>query len=328
VNQLTLAAIAGMLGWSLTGVYTRMMIARQRLETPNERSMHTTPVPVGGGIAIVAILLTLWPLWCGTLSRLQICIFGGLAILAALSWLDDRRSLSPVVRLMAHVMVVAFCLIQMPTDARIMPQLPLALERLFLGASWVWFMNLFNFMDGIDGIAASETIAIALGYIAVTAGAQSELAPIALILAAATTGFLMWNWHPAKVFMGDVGSVAIGFVLGWLLIELAIRRHFSAALILPLYFAADATLTLLKRTLRGSRPWQAHREHFYQRAVLGGITHSGVVLRVIAINVILLILALLAEQRPVTASVAAALVVAGLLAHLDWISHQRASPAS
>jgi UDP-N-acetylmuramyl pentapeptide phosphotransferase/UDP-N-acetylglucosamine-1-phosphate transferase len=216
----------------------------------------------------------------------------------------------------------------MPTDARIMPQLPLALERLFLGACWVWFMNLFNFMDGIDGIAASETIAIALGYIAVTAGTQSELAPIALILAAATAGFLMWNWHPAKVFMGDVGSVSIGFVLGWLLIELAIRQHFSAALILPLYFAADATLTLVKRTLRGSRPWQAHREHFYQRAVLGGITHSGVVVRVIAINAILLALALLAERRPVTASIAAALVVAALLAHLNWISHQRASRAS
>jgi UDP-N-acetylmuramyl pentapeptide phosphotransferase/UDP-N-acetylglucosamine-1-phosphate transferase len=202
---------------------------------------------------------------------------------------------------------------------RALPFLPLMLDRLVLGIAWLWFINLFNFMDGIDGLAGSETIAIALGYIALLtfAGLDGPLWWLALIIAAAAVGYLFWNWHPAKVFMGDAGSIPLGFLLGWLMIDLAFKGHWPAAVILPLYFAADATFTLLKRGLRGETPWKAHREHFYQRAVLGGATPSGVVRRVSAANVVLLSLAVLSMTRPALALAAAGLAVAGLLIHLE-----------
>src|SRR5436190_13936029 len=257
-----LAIVAAALGWGLVGLYARAMTASRRLELPNERSMHSVPVPVGGGIAIVATVLVLWPLWQGTLSKPHLLLLAGFTGLAALSWIDDRRALSPAIRLTAQAVAVALCLTSLATEARVLPIVPLAAERLVLGLAWLWFINLFNFMDGIDGLAGSETIAVALGYLLLltSAGQQSPLWHLALIVAAAAAGYLFWNWHPAKVFMGDAGSIPLGFLLGWLMLDLALRGYWAAALILPLYFAADATFTLIKRGLRGEKPWQAHRE--------------------------------------------------------------------
>jgi UDP-N-acetylmuramyl pentapeptide phosphotransferase/UDP-N-acetylglucosamine-1-phosphate transferase len=219
------------------------------------------------------------------------------------------------------------CLASLPAEARVVPAIPLTAERILSGLAWLWFINLFNFMDGIDGLAGSEAIAVAIGYLTlVTAVGQSgPLWHLALILAAATAGYLYWNWHPAKVFMGDAGSVPLGFVLGWLLLDLALRGYWAAALILPLYFAADATYTLLTRALRGEKPWEAHRQHFYQRAVLGGTSPSGVVWRVSAANAVLIVLALMSATRPVPALAAAAAVVAGLLGYLARLAGQRQS---
>jgi UDP-N-acetylmuramyl pentapeptide phosphotransferase/UDP-N-acetylglucosamine-1-phosphate transferase len=195
-----------------------------------------------------------------------------------------------------------------------------------LGLAWLWFINLFNFMDGIDGLAGSEAIAVALGYLLIVtwAGHDHPLWRPALIVAASVAGYLAWNWHPAKVFMGDAGSIPLGFLLGWLLLDLALAGQWAAALILPAYFAADATYTLLKRALRGEKPWQAHREHFYQRAVLGGATPPGVVWRVSAVNAALIALALASLAHPVPALAAAAALVAALLAHLASLGRSRA----
>ena len=136
-------------------------------------------------------------------------------------------------------------------------------------------------------------------------------------MAASAAGYLFWNWHPAKVFMGDAGAIPLGFLLGWLMLDLALSGYWAAALILPLYFAADATFTLIRRGLRGEKPWQAHREHFYQRAVLGGATPPGVVWRVGAANAALIALALISARYPVPALAAATAVVAALLVHLQ-----------
>ena len=148
---------------------------------------------------------------------------------------------------------------------------------------------------------------------------------LALIVAAAAAGYLVWNWHPARVFMGDAGSIPLGFVLGWLMLDLAMRGHWAAAVILPLYFAADATLTLAKRALRGEKPWKAHREHFYQRAVLGGATPPAVVWRVGIANAVLVALALASTRYPVASLGAAAVTVAVLLVNLRGLAAARAS---
>jgi UDP-N-acetylmuramyl pentapeptide phosphotransferase/UDP-N-acetylglucosamine-1-phosphate transferase len=326
-SESLLAIAAAALSWLLIGIYTLVMTTSRRLEAPNERSMHAVPVPVGAGITMVATALVLWPWWQAHGSAAQLTLLAGFAGLGALSWIDDRRKLSAAVRLSAQSAAVALCLASLPPDARVLQLLPLVLERLLLGIAWLWFINLFNFMDGIDGLAGSETVAVALGYLALLtyAGLEDPFWRLALVIAASATGYLFWNWHPAKVFMGDAGSIPLGFLLGWLMLDLALHGQWPAGLILPLYFVADATFTLLARASRGEKLWQAHRQHFYQRAVLGGATPSGVVWRVTATNAMLIVLALVSVRHPVPALVAAAALVAGLLAHLESLARGRAS---
>jgi UDP-N-acetylmuramyl pentapeptide phosphotransferase/UDP-N-acetylglucosamine-1-phosphate transferase len=290
--------------------------------------MHAVPVPVGAGVAIVAVALWLWPLSQGSALRSESIMLGAaLAGLAALSWADDRHGLSPGVRLSAQVLAIAVLVTSLEPQMRALPALPLVIERVLLGLAWLWFVNLFNFMDGIDGLAGSEAIAVAAGYLAIAAlvGHAGPLFELALIAAAATTGYLLWNWHPARVFMGDAGSIPLGFLFGWLMIDLALHGHWPAAVILPLYFAADATLTLAKRVLRGQKPWEAHRDHFYQRAVLGGAAPSGVVWRVNAANAALLALALISVRYPAIALGGAAAVVTALLIDLERLASRRPS---
>lgn len=315
--------MAALLAWWLTGLYVRTMNARRRLEPLSERGMHTVPVPTGAGIAIVAAALILWPISNGLAFEGQhIMLLAALAALAAISWIDDCYRLSPAARFVAHILVIAPMLASLEPELRVLSVLPLGFERVLLGLAWLWFINLFNFMDGIDGLAGAEAIAVAVGYVAVVAavGLDDPLQGLALVVAAATAGYLFWNWHPAKVFMGDAGSIPLGFLLGWLMIQLACRGYWAPAVILPLYFAADATLTLLKRLLRGEKPWVPHREHFYQRAVMSGTRPSVVVARASAVNVALIALALLSIGYPALAVTGAIASVAGLLIHLERLA--------
>jgi UDP-N-acetylmuramyl pentapeptide phosphotransferase/UDP-N-acetylglucosamine-1-phosphate transferase len=170
-------------------------------------------------------------------------------------------------------------------------------------------------MDGIDGISGVETATIGAGIAAVSGMAGLEgLIPPAAALAGAGLGFLAWNWHPAKVFLGDVGSVPLGFLLGGMLLHLAMDGQLAAALLLPLYYVADATITISRRALKGEKVWQAHRQHFYQRAVQGGRRHDQVALLVLAGGVALIATALLAAAgNPAGGLVMGAAAVALLL---------------
>jgi UDP-N-acetylmuramyl pentapeptide phosphotransferase/UDP-N-acetylglucosamine-1-phosphate transferase len=326
VNAIVSSLLAAALAWVLIGLYRRAMLSHGRLEAPTERGMHSIPVPSGAGAAIVAAVLLLWPISRqAALEPRAILLLGTFAALAALSWLDDRGGLSPAVRLLAHAAAVTVLLVSLTPDQRVLPALPLAAERALMGLAWLWFINLFNFMDGIDGIAGGEAVAVAAGYLVVAglAGVGGPLQDLALIVAAATAGFLIWNWHPARVFMGDTGSIALGFLLGWLMIDLACRGLWAAAAILPLYFVADATLTLGRRLARGEKPWRPHRQHFYQRAVLGGATPAAVVLRVCVANAALMALAVLSIRHPLPALVGAAAVVGALLVEMQRLANRR-----
>ena len=190
--------------------------------------------------------------------------------------------------------------------------------------------NLTNFMDGVDGLAGTEAATVGLGYAIVThmapspAAIPSQLPDLALILTFAALGYLVWNWAPARIFMGDVGSIPLGFLLGLFMLDLAYRGLWTAALILPLYFIADATTTLLDRLGRGAKPWQAHREHAYQRAVLSGLSHAVVVLHIAVLNAALVALAVLSISAPWNALAAAAGLTAALLA---WFRTRAVTPA-
>ena len=287
---------------------------------PNERSLHAVPVPRGGGIAPVAAIVVVW-LGMALLDRIevtQLAIPAGAVALAAVSWFDDRAGIAPGSRFAVQILVVALSLFLSPLAGPVFQHVlsPLA-DRLATVLLWVWFLNLFNFMDGADGLAGSEAAAIGGGIAlvaAVGAGYDPATAMLGVAAAAAALGFLVSNWAPARVFMGDVGSVPLGYLIGFLLLQMAASGLWKAALILPLYFLADATITLARRAVRGEKVWQAHRQHFYQRAVLGGMSHAAMVRRVIAANLVLIACAWTAENGfGIAALAVAAMAVAILL---------------
>ena len=309
--------------WLAVGRVLRWLRRRAILDRPNARSAHSVPIPRGGGIGLMlALLPALAVLW---LSRdpgswHAYAVSAAVLLLAAVSWHDDRRTLGALPRLLAHALAALIAVLALPADALILQGLaPLWADRLFGLLALVYFINIFNFMDGIDGISGVETLAIGLGAALVGwLGPTLSTDPVeALVIAAAALGWLMWNWHPARLFLGDVGSVPLGFLLGWLLIRMAADGAWIAALALPAYYLADATLTLVRRVLRGEKPWEAHREHAYQRAVQRGLGHAQVCLRILACNAGLIAIALLAERVHWAIGVAGAPVLAfGFTAYL------------
>jgi UDP-N-acetylmuramyl pentapeptide phosphotransferase/UDP-N-acetylglucosamine-1-phosphate transferase len=194
--------------------------------------------------------------------------------------------------------------------------LPPLLDRAAAALLWLWFVELYNFMDGIDGIAGVETamlgggIALVLGVAGV---ASDGTAGLALAIGAAALGFLRWNWHPARIFLGDVGSIPLGYLLGWLLMMMAARGLWAPALILPLYYLADATITLARRVLRRAPFWHAHREHLYQRALGSDGNHAAVVRLIAAGDAVLVALACIGVTSPIAALLSAAIALAALL---------------
>jgi UDP-N-acetylmuramyl pentapeptide phosphotransferase/UDP-N-acetylglucosamine-1-phosphate transferase len=312
-----IAVPTALLSAAATAAVLRVLERRRILDHPNERSSHARATPRGGGIAVIGALTVAWGIIAalGPAPAALPWVIGGIALLAAVSWRDDLRSLPALPRLAAQVVAVAAGLGAFDDGALVFQGLmPLWADRLLAALGWLWFVNLFNFMDGIDGLAGTEAVAIGLGLalLALGAGGQPVAVALALAAAAAALGFLPWNWQPARIFLGDVGSVPLGYALGWLLLAAAAAGHWAAALILPLYYLADATLTLLRRLLRGERVWRAHREHFYQRATRAGRGHGGVVGLIAAADAVLIVLALGAGRWP-WAMLAAAAVTVGLL---------------
>jgi Fuc2NAc and GlcNAc transferase len=310
---ITLSALAA--SALLTRLVRRIAAGRGVLDVPNPRSSHGVPTPRGGGVAIVVVttagLLILarwgmvqWPLLCALIG-------GGLAV-ALVGAADDRRSLSATLRLTVHFAAALWALAWLGglPPLRIGNQLiALGWVGYLLGACGiVWALNLFNFMDGIDGIAASEAIFVALaGTLLTSSFAQGAgVGFAALLFAAACGGFLLWNWPPASIFLGDVGSGYMGYVI--VVLALSANRDNPVALwvwlILGGVFFVDATLTLLRRLLRGERVYQAHRSHAYQWLARRWGSHGKVSLAVLALNVVwLLPWAVLAETFPRYAAV-------------------------
>ena len=188
----------------------------------------------------------------------------------------------------------------MPAGFRVVPLLPLTLEWALLLLGGVWFVNLVNFMDGIDWMTVAETVPITAGValLGLTGAVPLTAMLVALALLGAIIGFAPFNRPVARLFLGDVGSLPIGLILGWVLMMLASRGHLAAALLLPLYYLADATITLARRLIRREAVWQAHRTHFYQRATDGGFSVREIVVRVFVLNLALATLALVSAIEP------------------------------
>ena len=283
---------------ALTGLLRHWLLSRQILDRPNERSAHSAPIPRGGGLAVLAVLLPAWALIAPALWPLLLAA----ATLGAVGWWDDLRGLKPWPRLIAQGLAVALGLYELGPVTQGL--LPAPLDLALSGIAWLWFINLFNFMDGIDGIAGVEAVCIGLGLtvIGLWFANFGDLAALSIGLVAAVLGFLYWNWHPAKLFLGDVGSQALGFLIGFLLLRTAAAGAWVAALILPLYFLADASWTLARRAIAGENIMAAHAQHIYQQAVRLGRNHGQVASSVLIANLALIAFALGAEmgERPVS----------------------------
>lgn len=280
----------------------RHLFRNVALAVPTHRSSHVAPTPQWGGLAISVGTIAVAGLATAIAGAssgsdgysLLLAVLGAL-MLVVLGAVDDVRTLGAGVKISVQAVAVLLMLAATPEDVRLLPFLPGWLERgaLFLGA--LWFVNLVNFMDGIDWMMVVEVVPITAGIAII--GAFVELPAEALILALALNGamlgFAPFNRPVARLFMGDMGSLPVGLLLAWLLIVLAAEGHLVAALLLPLYFIADTGVTLLRRARVGERLWVAHRTHFYQRARESGLSNMQIVGRVFAVNGALVVLALL-----------------------------------
>ena len=282
-------------------VLIRPCLLRHAMARPNPRSSHDTPVPQGGGIAVVLATLAvtwaavlLWPnLSHGQIQHFWIVVAAAI-LLTILGTIDDMHSLPATVRLIAQGIAVGDVMIALPDELRLLPQLPWWMDRACLLIAGVWFVNLVNFMDGIDWMTVAEFVPVtgAIVLLGLVGAVEPLPALVAAALVGAMVGFAPFNRPVAQVFLGDVGSLPLGLLLGWLLVELAAMGHLAAALILPLYYLADATITLALRIVRGEAFWQAHRTHFYQRATDHGLAVREIVTRVFLANLALAALAL------------------------------------
>jgi len=304
-----LVLIVAVLSLLLTGAVRRYAIARRLLDHPNERSSHVAPTPRGGGVAIV-VTFCAGLAWLATTGKLAmepaIALIGAGSWVALVGFIDDHRHLPAGLRLCAHFIAAAWALYWIGGLA----PLPVFGTELQLG--WfghvaaaiflVWVLNLYNFMDGIDGIAGIEAVTVALGGALIweiTNGSGSVAMPV--LLAAASAGFLAWNFPPARIFMGDVGSGFLGLVLSVFAVWSAHEagRLFWCWVILLGVFIVDSTITLVRRVLRGERFYEAHRSHAYQYASRHFGQHRIVALAAGVINVawLLPIAALVALEK-------------------------------
>jgi UDP-N-acetylmuramyl pentapeptide phosphotransferase/UDP-N-acetylglucosamine-1-phosphate transferase len=285
---LLLPAAVFFAAWLGVGRFRSWSMRRRLLDVPNDRSSHAAPTPRGGGAVIVVLVLAAY----AGISFFYPAFFSwgflaGAALVAIVSWLDDLYTIPASRRLLAQA--VAAALVISDLGYWTVVDLPLIAGGVSLGyagllvtAVWiVWVINAYNFMDGIDGIAGLQAVVAALGWAAVFAligGGSGAL--FSLAIAGASFGFLLHNWHPARIFMGDVGSAFLGFTLAVIPL-LAARPAPDAASVLPFFavsfiwlFLFDMAVTFMRRSFRVKRPWAPHREHFYQKMVISGRSHK------------------------------------------------------
>jgi UDP-N-acetylmuramyl pentapeptide phosphotransferase/UDP-N-acetylglucosamine-1-phosphate transferase len=284
------AALSACLTWAVRPVLRRIAMAK-----PNARSSHRIPTPQGGGIAVIAATL-LATAACAVAMQIAVpaLLFAAVVFMALVGAADDIKSVPVLPRLLLQAAAVGAVVYILPTDLRLFPALPFAVERSLLCLAGLWFVNLVNFMDGLDLMTVAEIVPVTAAIVLL--GLFGELtSPTSLVAAAlcgAMLGFAPFNRPVATIFLGDVGSLPIGLLVAWCLMQLAGHQHLIAALLLPLYYLADATITLARRIANGEPFWAAHRTHFYQRATDNGFRVSRVVGEVFGLNLALAALAI------------------------------------
>lgn len=286
--EITLFVSAFALSIAGVAAFRRFGVSRRMLDVPNERSSHTVPTPRGGGVVIVAACLMLY-IAAGLVSAaiaINWYFIAGAVLIAAVSWLDDLRDLPAWVRFLAHSLAAAIVIAGVgPIPGIVLPGFVYfefgAAASYLVTFLWIaWLINAYNFMDGIDGIAGSQAVAAGVAWAAIAAwSGDLGIYLFAGVVVFANLGFLYFNWSPARVFMGDVGSAFLGYAFAAmpLLAQKADDRPLllAAAITFVWLFLFDTVLTFVRRLFRREKVWTAHRQHLYQRVVVaGGWSHS------------------------------------------------------
>jgi len=320
----------------LTGALLRYAVNKKLLDIPNKRSLHSTSMPRGGGAAFVIlysiILLAFVAINASDLSLILSLFLGGILV-SGIGFLDDHRPLPAYVRFIIHIIAAIVVLVMLGSPREII------VNNVNIQLGWfgyifalfliVWLINLYNFMDGIDGIAALEAICVAVGASLIIlfsytdevsnyllSAENKSVIFLLLALALSVAGFLVWNWPPAKIFMGDVGSGYLGFIISVFVIYSHVTDivNIWVWLILLGVFLVDASITLLTRILTGQQWYEAHRSHAYQHLAQQWGSHKKVTLSVLAINIIwLLPIAWLAMMVPESGAILTAIAYLPLM---------------
>lgn len=331
------AAAAALLSLALVGLVRRVALRRRILDSPNERSLHSQPTPRGGGVAIVGVSLTgillCWALVPSWAAAPVLAFIGAALLVAAVSWRDDVKPLPNVVRFGAHILASLVVLAGVGSWA-VFEAPALGLFRfgyLGLPITVLWIVgltNAYNFMDGIDGIAGTQAVIAGMGWVALTGESDRIETWLGLLVAASSLGFLVHNWPPAKIFMGDVGSALLGFSFAVLAIIGAQHdpRLALAGILVVWPFVFDTSFTFVRRLRKGENVFRAHRSHLYQRLVLVGYSHRFVTCLYGALAVLGVALALIWKQHLVAASwlvpSALASAMVGLWLFVGWAEHR------
>lgn len=305
----------------LTKILIKQLTLYGIVDKPNYRRSHKNITPRGGGLAFVIIFSIGLPIFeylnTGTVTRSGRLIPPLLAISAVSFW-DDIKTVPVIVRFIVHltcsgIAAYLFLFKNNITDPRFA-----LIGFLVLSIALATFLNLYNFLDGIDGITGAQSIHLTLTIILLCYLKQDIIAYTGLILTIAvitlgySIGFMLFNWHPAGIFMGDVGSISIGFLLGLCLLMIGTSSYhlLISMIIATLYYTADGGLTLVIRIVKKEKFWQAHLNHFFQQAVKKGITQKKVVLGIVLCNLHLMVLAVSALYYPITSMIIATIIVA------------------
>lgn len=297
--NLIMVLITFFIACGLTWAMRFLALRNNIVDVPNERSAHSVSTPIGGGIAVIFTFL----LGLGWLAlqhlipmNLFLALAGGSIALACLGYWDDLKALPIYVRLLVHFLAACWSLFWLNGFSIFQ------ITHWEIVSNWfstfvaaigiVWFINLYNFMDGIDGLAASEGMLVTLcAGIAVSFLGESGIASICFVLFGALAGFLVWNWSPAKIFLGDVGSATLGFIFATLALYTAKFKLLPLIFwfVLLAIFICDASFTLLYRMLRGEKWYKAHREHAYQCLLNNGKSHHFITSAIQLINLLILV---------------------------------------
>jgi UDP-N-acetylmuramyl pentapeptide phosphotransferase/UDP-N-acetylglucosamine-1-phosphate transferase len=286
----------------------------------SERSAHREPTPQGGGVGLVAAALAgaLFVSFGASKPLPVLALAGGLALLALIGFLDDRKSLAAAPRLAAQIAAALAFLAALPVDRGIAPfDWPIALDRLVVAIAIVWMINLTNFIDGSDLISVAHAGPALLGAMVIAAGGAATFGDLPLLWAAClggVLGFALLNLPPARLFLGDCGSYPLGLMLAAFVVMAGLDGRFWLGAALVAYPVTDATVTLVRRLANGHRPHEAHSDHYYQRARRRGWSAWAVAALAAAPGVAALVLLAVAVPEPAIFAVSLGLSAGACLA--------------